>query len=91
MQLGFVQQWAQVVFGSHIVVICPTRFAMVVFLVSFFGGSTKSTVEVKSQFKNGHLLLKHVSLMSPRPVTDTRLESLIVMVQSLTGTIRMPL
>ena len=27
-------------------VICPTRFAMVLFLVSFFGSSTKSTVEV---------------------------------------------
>ena len=36
-QLGFVQQYALVVFGSHIGVICPTRFAMVLFLVSFFG------------------------------------------------------
>ena len=40
-QLGFAQQFALVVFGSHIVIICPTRFAMVLFLVSFFG----STVE----------------------------------------------
>ena len=67
---------------------------MVIFLVdplSFFGSSTQSTVEVLSQFKNWHLLLKNVSLLSPRPVTDTRLEPLVVMVQSLTGTIRMPL
>ena len=70
---------------------CNLSYSLRYSLVSFFGGSTKSTVEVKSQFKNGHLLLKNVSLLSPRPVTDTRLEHLVVMVQSLTGTIRMPI
>ena len=37
------------------------------------------------------LLLKNVFILSPIPVTDTRLEPVVVMVQSLTGTIRMPL